>query len=563
MRRSSALALALAFGCSSRPHVGVERDQPAKHDGGRAPAVVVVERAPSVRPRPDRAGLTFVDEREPDDDLQHAQPLEMPKGVRGTIGEPRAVTGKPPRADEDWYQWLVGGEARQSARVELSGVPAIALALDALDGDGNRLTGGEGGEGEAVVIPDLAVEPGKTYFLRVKPVARPKKEKAGAPPPSDPGHGYELVVLPTPLQPGDEEEPNDAPDHASAVPPGADASGWFGRRKDDDWLRVSTEGPPPGATLRLELSAVEGVAPSLQVADGAGQVLATATGGKGDELRLRNAPSTQPVTLVHLRAESGVNTEARWTLRAQWEAPLPVGAGGAEAEPNDTRERATPLPVGIGAPPQTVSGFLWPGDVDWYRVRLDGPALARVELAAPEKVNLQLELQAADGATLRKVDDGGAGQPEVVPAWFVPSSGDLFVKVSARGRESAFDAPYRLTVTDGTDDGATEHEPNDAPSAASAIAPGRPERGWISPRGDEDWYRVVAPDGAQSIRAALTGGPRGAVVKLLDEQRAPLGPAGGASASAPVQPGKVCFVVVRVPDGKTASADPYSLTVSF
>src|SRR5262249_53509714 len=154
-------------------------------------------------------------------------------------------------------------------------------------------TGGEGGEGEAVVLPNFAVEPGKTYFLRVRPIVKHGKK---GPPPSAPAKGYELVVLPAPFAPGDEEEPNEAPDHASAVPPGGDASGYFGRRHDDDWLRVSTEGAPAGATLRLELQAVEGVAPSLQVADGAGQALATAVGGKGDELRLRNAPATVPVT---------------------------------------------------------------------------------------------------------------------------------------------------------------------------------------------------------------------------------------------------------------------------
>jgi len=55
------------------------------------------------------------------------------------------------------------------ARVELTGVPGIDLALDVLDGDGKRLmTINDGGPGEYEVIPNVGVDPGRTYYFRVR-----------------------------------------------------------------------------------------------------------------------------------------------------------------------------------------------------------------------------------------------------------------------------------------------------------------------------------------------------------------------------------------------------------
>jgi hypothetical protein len=73
----------------------------------------------------------------------------------------------------------------------------------------------------------------------------------------------------------------------------------------------------------------------------------------------------------------------------------------------------------------------------------------------------------------------------------------------------------------------------------------------------------VAPAEAATIHAALGGGPRGLAVKITDEQRLPLGPA-GATASAPAQPGRTYLLVVRDPGGKSSStSDAYTLTISF
>jgi hypothetical protein len=555
MRDSWPLLLVVAVGCSSKPHAPVgER----VGDAGKSPVVVMVDRTPVKPPRADRKDIVFIDEKEPDDDIAHAQPLELPKGVHGTVGPPLAA-GKSLRSDEDNYQWLVAAEEKQSARIELSGVPGVTLALDALDGDGKKIaTADGGGEGEAQVMPNLVVEPGKTYFLRVRAIAKKRNEPAAA----DPTHPYSLVVLAAPLAPGEEVEPNDTA--AQANPLAADANGFFGRRRDEDWLALGTDGVQPGSsTVRLELSAVDGVAPMIRILDGSGAVLVESKGGKGDELRLRNAP-TAAATMVQLRADSGYDTENRWTLRAQVEPALPTGAGGAEKEPNGTRDTATAVACAVGAPAATVSGFLWPGDADVFLVHAEGRALLRADLETPEKIDLKLELLGDGTAALVKADDGGVGKSEAIPTWSTPG-GDLFLRVTGRPKDSAFDVPYRLSVALATDDGSSEREPNNAAPNATVIEAGKAMRGFIAPRGDEDWFKITAPDGATTVKATVEGGPGKALaVKLTDETKAPLGPGSGATQSAPVQGGKSYFVVVRDPSGKASStSDSYTLTVTF
>jgi hypothetical protein len=112
--------LVLVAGCDHR--------KPIKMHVDAGPSVEVVE--PDKR-RPDVPKQTLVDEKEPDDDVAHAQPMEPGKGIRGTI------TAK----DVDVFSWMDPGAPRDMggfdyARVELTGVPGIDLAIDVLDGDG-------------------------------------------------------------------------------------------------------------------------------------------------------------------------------------------------------------------------------------------------------------------------------------------------------------------------------------------------------------------------------------------------------------------------------------------
>jgi len=549
----TAIAIACVFlvaGCS-------DRRRPIQIKGDAGPSVVVVDPVKkSAQPVP------LVDETEPNDDVAHAQPLEPGKGIRGTIGEPKPPVkkGGKPTSDEDVYSFLVPGApnpagpppkdggavgpvsvgtAFDEARIELSGVPGIDLILDVLDGDGKKIVSvNDAPAGEGEVVPNLGVEPGRTIYLRVRAAAPVKGDKP-----------YELVVRSGPAPLGDEREPNDDAMHATALPAGAslgDASGFFGRKHDEDWLAL-----PPGAsagTLRIEVTPVEGVTPELRLVagDGKSAPLVVARAGKGEELRLRNAPlpTGGPAWLV-LRAVDGRNPDIRWALHLQSEPLL----DGAEREPNDTIATANPLPFGGAA---QIAGFLWPGDADVFHVTgaaADG--LVTVELDGVERVDLKLERLGPDGRSLVKADDGGAGRGEQLPPW---PGGDFYVRVTARSRDTAFDAPYRLSVGAAPAEPDLEREPNDSPDRATAfaVAPGA-MRGYLAPRGDVDYFKFVAPPGRSHATVEATG-PFAISAKVTDESKLPLGP------SAPVTPGKTYFVQVKAQSDKSVNAkEPYTV----
>src|SRR5207253_796766 len=138
---------------------------------------------------------------------------------------------------------------------------------------------------------------------------------------------------------GDEREPNDDVAHATPLPALSDASGFFGRKRDEDWLALPLAGA--AGTLRIEVTPVEGVAAEVKLVagDGKSAPLFTSRAGKGEELRLRNAPlpPAGPAWLV-LRAVDGRNADIRWSLHLQAEPAL----DGAEREPNDSTATANP-----------------------------------------------------------------------------------------------------------------------------------------------------------------------------------------------------------------------------
>ncbi len=100
---SRAASLLLAFLVAGCP----ERRKPIALKGDMGPAVVVVEPNPR-RPQTLLAQVPLADEKEPDDDLAHAQPLEAQKGIKGTLAAAHLVKGKP-ASDEDFYSWTEGG----------------------------------------------------------------------------------------------------------------------------------------------------------------------------------------------------------------------------------------------------------------------------------------------------------------------------------------------------------------------------------------------------------------------------------------------------------------------
>src|SRR5579883_3145452 len=414
------LAIApLAMGCSRRPHVG------ARGDAG--PAVVLVERAPPPARDDAMARLPATDEVEPNDDILHAQTLAPGTAVRANL---EARPGQP--ADVDWYQVAIPATAnagpsvlRIEARPETQAAP---LRLEAHEVDGKPITDAEpvpdAPAGAATVIPNLAVDAGRTIALmvtaaRATPVAVP----------------YRLAVTVAPLGADEEREPNDRIEQASPLALGVAESGYFGRRGDRDWLRLAPDaGVPDGGALSIELSAVDGVSAEVRVGEGR-HAIAEARGGRGEEVRMKNAPAAGALLL---EARAGANVDERWSLRVN-AAPA---IDGAEREPNDKPSLANPLSGDIGQ----VAGWLWPGDHDVYRLTAPAsPSALRLELVPPAGVDVKLERLNDKGSVLLKVDEGKVGQTERIEGLAVAPGESVLVRVSARAHDTAFDAPYQLS----------------------------------------------------------------------------------------------------------------------
>src|SRR5689334_9849259 len=182
-------------------------------------------------------------EQEPDD-FQHAQQIPPLSVVTGSLAAPR---------DDDWYR--VSGE-RLALRVELRKVRDASLEI--YDRDRNRVLRVHAGGEDSGVVPAVACV--EACFVRV----------SGAGP-----QQYELSVGSGPPLAGQELEPNDRAVDANELQPGVPMQGTYLSAEDEDWYRLPLAAGPWDA-LRVEVSAVAGVRPELEVRSlGDGALLAS------------------------------------------------------------------------------------------------------------------------------------------------------------------------------------------------------------------------------------------------------------------------------------------------
>jgi hypothetical protein len=482
VRLQLALLLAGCFdlwGCKWRKPLPVTRDA--------GPLVEVVE--PPVRQKPsaglDTPATALAEEREPNDAPEQAQelapspgsPSGQAFGIRGSLAAPTAqAAGK---GDDDFYQLILPMDPLL-LRAELSTGPRADVSLELLDEQGKRIALiDERGRGEGERLGNLLFGPSQRVHLRVR-------GSAGATDAAD--AAYRLQLTPASAPSGSEREPNDTALTATPVT-GTTLTGALAWRRDEDvWVIALAEAmgrraqpgvPPPGiaadAVLRVELDA-PGVLPAVKVqleaataaaptaaVDGGTAAPQLATGvdlgaASAGELRLRNVgiPAGSARAYVTVRAASFQKPPGaeRYHLRLSVEPALEA----AEVEPNDDCARATPLPVTDGE--DQVRGFLWPGDVDCYRLKPPSPAMHRwkLQLSVPaDECKASLELVRAEGGKPTS-EPGAQGAPSTggaVAPLALRARGDVLVRVVGQRRSTCFREPYRLAVQVEPDGGGT------------------------------------------------------------------------------------------------------------
>jgi hypothetical protein len=446
------------------------------------------------------AGAPRRSEVEPNDAQGQALPLEADAQVDAQLEV------EPGKADADWY--VLAPPQPRVARVEVSGIPGADISVELLDAAGARraLVNGRG-DGQPELLPNLYVE-GKAWLK----VSSARKGSGGA---------YTFAVrFEAPLD-GFEREPDDRAVDAVPAPLGSTVRGYLSHGADEDWYRVELPAPPAPAevadggeeqdagtpsprALKLELTALEGVRPELSVMTEAEAVLLQSRGREGGPLLVRNVglrPQDQVIYVVVRSAPLDAGKDARRGSRPEEAYALTVQleetAGDTELEPNDTTDKATPLPLDGER-----HGFLSPAaDMDVYALAGTQGMLLRAQLSGVEGVDLQLSLleRGVDGGEveLLRANEGGEKEPERLA--HVACAGECWLRVSSVSRkvegkwvkdQENASVPYALQLSAVADDGATEREPNHEAARAMALEPGKVVRGTVYPRKDVDLYRV-------------------------------------------------------------------------
>ncbi len=346
-----------------------------------------------------------------------------------------------------------------------------------------------------------------------------------------------------------EKEPNDGPekalviDRTSLVEANLSADP---ARPDEDWY-VFKSGIPK--TVELEVSCPPGADVGLDLVDETRTVLASINaGGVGQPEKLPNLDVSGRVFVRVVAVKKG--TGGAYTLSAKFRERVP----GFELEPNDRRVDATPVPMG-----QAVSGFVAHGaDQDWFRYELPtavtepdagsqalddagaldsgaaaidagppsadagatrdaGPApeprmALRVDISGVEGVALDVQVlteaeavlfsarsREGQGLSLRNVGARASDRVLYVVVRSLPTGAGKELKKGANTQTY-----YTLTVAPEEKAESAELEPNDDASKATELRGSGWREGFISPRGDVDYYRLVT-DGPSLAKVQVSG----------------------------------------------------------
>jgi len=427
MRALAALALAAACGGGS--------SKSTPHRNGSAAPVEVVTQVQLPDAGGGKAGQV-VEEKEPNDGDDVATPLPLGATARGTID---------PETDVDHYR--IDVDRAGVLALTLSAVEGQDLALALEDASGTVVAKSDrGGARMREGIPNFAVTAGRytavVYAIAHKPAGKPKKADAGSAA-GKPSPVYELSAQLAQPTAGAEREPDDDRGTANDLLVGDVASGFIGWSGDVDVWKLSVEALSAKNAIDVEVSAVEGVALELVIADAVGTALVDRKAPRGQPVIVRGlvpvvAPGGAPYQYVTVKADRS-NPETAYQLKVTGHV---VGTD-AEVEPDDTIDK----PFAIPADRTIVHATFTPGDVDCFAIA-KGTVERTIEVTVdtPADVDLSAELF-VDGKSIAKADHAGKGAAErVVGA--VPAGAQAVVRV--RGAESstaegAYDVVVRET----------------------------------------------------------------------------------------------------------------------
>lgn len=441
-----ALVAPLASGCGNKNR--------QKRAGDAAPVEVVQQ---PVLSDAGAGGGASGDEVEPNDGEDVATPLAIGATLRGRIE---------PETDADFYRLDVKDGGALS--VEVTAVDGMDLTVELLDGGGSALARSDrGGVHVREGVPNLGVTPGGyTVVVRakklppVRPVPVPKKGRAPKKgPPGAPGAPAAVVIDPAAGAPSAaavyeitakvaappanaEREPDDDRGTANDLIVGDTVTGFVGWTGDADVWKLSVEALSAKNVVDVEVSAVEGVALTLEVADGVGHVLLARKAPKGIPLVVRGLVPVVPAGSApyHYLIVKGdrSNHETAYQLRVSEKVPGPD----AEIEPDDAPDRAMPFSLER----KVVHGTWSPGDLDFYALPVEQAArTVEITIDPPAEADLSAEVL-IEGKVVAKGEHLGKGAQEKFTA-AIPAGATALLKI--RGTDASSEGTYDVTLQDG------------------------------------------------------------------------------------------------------------------
>ncbi|MFN0063660.1 MAG: ABC transporter substrate-binding protein [Myxococcaceae bacterium] len=349
-------------------------------------------------------------------------------------------------------------EARIALRLDVSAVPGIRWDVAVLSEAEAVLFSVQGKDDEALTLRNVAVRAtDRIVYVVVKSgwTGAGKDAKRGA----NPDLTYTLSVTPEEAGAVAELEPNDTTLKATPLLVGSYREGFLSPKTDVDYYLVRPEAP---GIVRLDVSGTERLDLALSV-------LTPGDEGKPEQvvLRANDGAIKEPEVLNNVRCAPECWVRVEGSTRKvdgkvvhdfeNAEQPYRVSASlvvasNVEVEPNNSPEQAIPLSLG-----QTLRGTVHPKrDTDFYRLDLsERPVRTAFTVTATGilKVDIGLYLWrvSEEGEpTLVQTSDRAKGDaPETIRFSAEPAVYLLEVR-DAKNRESNFQDPYQLAVTEGT-----------------------------------------------------------------------------------------------------------------
>jgi hypothetical protein len=419
-------------------------------------------------------------EREPTDTPASAQTLASGKTLRGAI---QAAD------DVDFYRvsWKKG-KSDLVASISVRENGPFDLVINIRDGDRVIKTVNDtAGDGERIVNVLFGAEglADGTAVFSVERFEEGDASNAGTP------MQYDLILKTKDKEPNEEGEPNDKMVQASRLGPERTVRGFFNPARnpssdtgiEEDWYGFGID-RPEGEIVHISHSAVPGVDSVLSVYDELGYVIREANSyGKGIPEKLTNVLLAEGDYYIRIASAEPdqQNGEIGYLLRI--EKPE---EGPRESEPNDKYPFANPLVFS-----RDMAGTFNPaGDEDWFRVDVydPEPQIVTVRVSPTAELDPIIDFFDSSHELVLHVDSRGKDEGEIMRNMGV-QQGVYYLRLS--DRDPFTDNPnkeYTIVVEKKTRTDEEEFEPNNSPAQAEKFTPGMLRRGFVSPKGDRDFF---------------------------------------------------------------------------